>query len=55
MLITALPTVPKAMGLPRYLPGAAIPYPTGNPELSPVREREFRYRLVEQALSLVTN
>jgi glycine reductase complex component B subunit gamma len=41
------------VGAPRIVPTRGIPYPTGDPELGPDRERAWRRQLVERALVAV--
>ncbi len=36
------------------MPTRGIPYPTGDPELSPEQERAWRRRLLERALHAVS-
>lgn len=38
------------MGAPRIVPTRGIPYPTGDPELTPAEERQLRRQLLERAL-----
>lgn len=42
------------MGAPRIVRTRGIPYPAGDPSLSPDEERAWRRRLVEQGLDAVT-
>lgn len=42
------------MGAPRVVPTRGIPYPAGDPELSPADERAWRRRLLEAALEAVS-
>ncbi len=42
------------VGAPRIVPTRGIPYPTGDPDLSPAEERAWRRRLVERALTAVS-
>ena len=53
-LITAIPSVAKSVGVSRIITGGGIPYPAGDPNLTPERELEFRRRLVERALEAIT-
>lgn len=48
--MTNLVTIAEQVGAPRIVPGRGIPYPAGDPNLSPVAERAWRRRLVERAL-----
>lgn len=41
------------MGAPRIVPTRGIPYPTGDPELSPERELAWRRQLLERALHAI--
>lgn len=49
-MISAIPPVPQAMGVPRIVPGRAVTYLLGDPALPPAEERALRRRIVEQAL-----
>jgi betaine reductase len=42
------------VGAPRIVPTRGIPYPTGDPSLSPAAERAWRRRLVEKGLEAVS-
>jgi glycine reductase len=42
--------IAQRVGAPRIVPTRGIPYPTGDPEVSPEQERAWRRRLVERAL-----
>ncbi len=50
VLITTIVSTAKMMNVSRILEGGGITHPFGSPELSPTEEREFRKRLVENAL-----
>ncbi len=39
-----------SVGANRIIPTVAIPYPLGNPSLSPAEEKTLRRKLVERAL-----
>ncbi len=39
------------VGAPRIVPTRGIPFPTGDPSLSPADERAWRRRLLERALA----
>lgn len=52
-LVTNLVTIAEQVGAPRIVPGRGIPYPAGDPNLSPEAERAWRRRLVERALEAV--
>ncbi len=41
------------VGAPRIVPTRGIPYPAGDPSLSPPEERAWRRRLVEKGLEAV--
>jgi betaine reductase len=49
-MISAIPPVPQAMGVPRIVPGRAVTYLLGEPDLPPAEERALRRRIVETAL-----
>lgn len=51
--MTNLVTIAEQVGAPRIVPGRGIPYPAGDPNLSPEAERVWRRRLVERALEAV--
>ena len=42
--------ISQSVGANRIIPTVAIPYPLGNPALSPEDEKEIRRKLVEKAL-----
>ena len=46
-------SIAQRVGAPRIVPTRGIPYPAGDPSLSPARERAWRRRLVERALEAV--
>jgi glycine reductase len=48
-----LTSIALRVGAPRIVPTRGIPYPTGDPSLSPAEERAWRRRLVERALEAV--
>jgi betaine reductase len=52
-VITNLVTIAEQVGAPRIVPGRGIPYPAGDPSLSPQAERAWRRRLVQRALDAV--
>ena len=52
--MTNLVTIAEQVGAPRIVPGRGIPYPSGDPSLSPEAEGAWRRRLVERALEAVT-
>ena len=47
--------ISKTVGAARIFGAQAIPYPTGNPALSPEKEMERRREIVMGALKLLTN
>ncbi len=49
--VTALPEIATAVGVNRIVAGSGIEHPLGNPLLPPDRERAWRKRLLEEALS----
>lgn len=52
--MTNLVTIAEQVGAPRIVPGRGIPYPSGDPSLSPAAESAWRRRLVQRALDAVT-
>ncbi len=50
MLLCNLVSIARRVGATRIVPTRGIPYPTGDPELSPEQERAWRRRLLERAL-----
>ncbi|CAN5861941.1 hypothetical protein BH23ACT12_BH23ACT12_19980 [soil metagenome] len=42
------------VGAPRVVPTRGIPYPTGDPALSPVEEKAWRRLLVQTALKAIS-
>jgi glycine reductase len=52
-LLCNLVSIALRVGAPRIVPTRGIPYPTGDPELGPDRERAWRRQLVERALVAV--
>jgi betaine reductase len=46
-------SIAKRVGAPRIVPTRGIPFPTGDPELSPDQERAWRRQLLERALTAV--
>lgn len=53
-LLCNLVPIAQRVGAPRIVPTRGIPYPTGDPSLSPPEERAWRRRLVERALEAVS-
>ena len=43
--------ISQSVGANRIIPTVAIPYPLGNPALSPEDEKKIRRKLVEKALT----
>lgn len=52
-LITNLVTIAEQVGAPRIVPGRGIPYPSGDPNLPPAAEQQWRRQLVQRALDAV--
>ncbi|MDQ1400633.1 MAG: glycine reductase complex component subunit gamma [Acidimicrobiaceae bacterium] len=50
MLLCNLISIAERVGAPRIVPTRGIPYPTGDPSLTPEAEKEWRRRLLERAL-----
>ena len=50
MLLCNLISIAERVGAPRIVPTRGIPYPTGDPSLSPAAERAWRRRLLQRAL-----
>lgn len=50
---TAIPILHTALGTPRIILGRAVGYVTGDPSLSPERERAFRRSLVELGMKAI--
>lgn len=48
-----MPNVARNVGANRIVVGGGIPYPTGDPNLSPPEETRFRQALVQKALELL--
>ncbi len=47
-------SIAQRVGAPRIVPTRGIPYPAGDPSLSPTEERAWRRRLVEKGLEAVS-
>ena len=43
-------SIARRVGAPRIVPTRGIPYPAGDPDLSPERERAWRREFLERAL-----
>jgi glycine reductase len=50
VLLCNLISIAERVGAPRIVPTRGIPYPTGDPSLSPAAEQAWRRRLLERAL-----
>jgi len=50
VLLCNLVSIAIRVGAPRIVPTHGIPYPTGDPALTPEEERDLRRRLLERAL-----
>jgi betaine reductase len=53
-LVCNLVSIASRVGAPRIVAARGIPYPTGDPSLSPDQERRWRRQLVERALQVLT-
>ena len=53
-LLCNLVPIAQRVGAPRVVPTRGIPYPTGDPSLSPQDERAWRRHLLERALVAVS-
>jgi len=53
-LLCNLTSVALRVGAPRIVPTRGIPYPAGDPSLSPEAEHAWRRELVEKALRAVS-
>lgn len=53
MLLCNLVSIAQRVGAPRIVPTRGIPYPTGDPSLSPAEERQWRRQLLERALEVL--
>jgi len=52
-LLCNLVSIALRVGAPRIVTTRGIPYPTGDPELSPDQERAWRRELVQRALRAI--
>lgn len=52
--ISAIISLPQAVGANRIIEGRAIPHPVGDPSMPAEEERDFRKRLVARALGTLT-
>jgi glycine reductase len=50
VLLCNLISIAERVGAPRIVPTRGIPFPTGDPSLSPEAEQAWRRRLLERAL-----
>jgi glycine reductase len=50
VLLCNLISIAERVGAPRIVQTRGIPYPTGDPSMSPEEERAWRRRLLERAL-----
>jgi betaine reductase len=53
-MCTVVP-ISLTVGANRIIPTVAIPYPLGNPALTPDEEKEIRRKLIDKALSALTS
>lgn len=53
-LVCNLVSLATRIGAPRIVAARGIPYPTGDPSLEPAREREWRKKLLSNALETLT-
>lgn len=52
--ICTVTPISVTVGAPRIFGGFAIPYPTGNPNLTEQKELDFRKNIVQEALQMLT-
>jgi glycine reductase len=50
VLLCNLISIAERVGAPRIVPTRGIPYPTGDPSLTPEAEKAWRRRLLDRAL-----
>jgi len=50
VLLCNLTSIAERVGAPRIVPTRGIPYPTGDPSLSPDAEKQWRRQLLSRAL-----
>jgi glycine reductase len=50
VLLCNLTSIAERVGAPRIVPTRGIPYPTGDPSLSPDAEKQWRRQLLARAL-----
>jgi glycine reductase len=53
-LLCNLVGIAQRVGAPRIVPTRGIPYPAGDPSLSPEAEQAWRRRLLERALEAIS-
>lgn len=53
MLLCNLVSIAERVGAPRIVATRGIPYPTGDPSLSPEAEKQWRRQLMERALEVL--
>ncbi len=49
--MATITTISQSVGANRIVPTVAIPYPVGNPNLTPEDEHKMRYEMVERAVN----
>lgn len=49
-MISAIPSVPEMMGVPRIVPGSFITCVLGNPDFPTSQEKALRRRIVSKAM-----
>jgi glycine reductase len=54
VLLCNLVSIAMRVGAPRIVPTRGIPYPTGDPDLTPEEERQLRRSLLERALEALS-
>src|SRR5262249_30023578 len=54
VLVTAMSPLAQSVGANRIVRGKAVAHPFGDPNLVPNEEKEYRRRLVEEAISTLT-
>jgi betaine reductase len=54
VLLCNLISIAERVGAPRIVPTRGIPFPTGDPSLSPEAEKLWRRRLLQRALEALT-
>lgn len=51
--LTSLTPIPNTLGVNRVMASAAITYPTGDPNVSPEKEKDVRKAFVKKALQVL--